>query len=163
MSELRDRAVEKLEKELGSISDKMKKQFAEPCIEYLKKRCDEEDSICEDILQEHKTWEKCYKYVCDQAAKALNRTNGPVWHETVFEWVEDYFHLDDKALEEKRAKEDAERKKRQADAAQKAKEKKGKTEVNVTVNVSLDQNKKKQESKKKSNEVEGQMDLFSFL
>ncbi len=173
MSELRDRAVEKLEKELGSISDKMKKQFAEPCIEYLKKRCDEEDSICEDILQEHKTWEKCYKYVCDQAAKALNRTNGPVWHETVFEWVEDYFHLDDKALEEKRAKEDAERKKRQAAAVQKAKEKKETKKRNGSAGGakagSADQPKEKPvpkekpEPKKKSNEVEGQMDLFSLL
>lgn len=91
----------------------------------------------------------------------------PVWHETVYEWVEDYYHLDDKALEEKKAKEEAERKKQQEEAAKKAKEKKKnkkkeKPEVNVTVNVSLDQHKEKPVSQKKTNEIEGQMDIFSL-
>lgn len=163
MSELRDKAVAKLDRELDAIKERGKKKFAEPCMEYLKKRCDEDGSICEDILQEHKTWEKCYKYVEDQARKALDGHSGPVWHETVYEWVEDYYHLDDKALEEKKAREEAERKKRQDENAKRAKEKAAKNKKAGKQPAAAKAESEKPEPKKKSNEMEGQMDLFSML
>lgn len=169
MSELKDRAIVKLDSEFSNLKKESEKKFAKPCMDYLKKRCEEDPAICEDILQEHKTWRKCYDYVYGQAKKELDNTSGPVWHETVFEWVEDYFHLDDKAIEEQKAKEAVERKKKQEEAAKKAKkkqksDKKKKTpEVNVTVNVSLDQHKEKPAPKKRTKEMEGQMDLFSMM
>lgn len=165
MSDLRDKALEKLDKELASIVDDAKKKFAQPCIEFLRKRCGEDDSICEDILQEHKTWEKCSKYVNDQARKELGGSSGPVWHETVYEWVEDYFHLDDKALEEKKAKEEAERKKRQAENAKRAKEKAAKNSKAGKRPAAVKEKKAESEKpvqKKKANEIDGQMDIFSM-
>lgn len=89
--DVKAKAISKLDSEFLSLKKESDKKFAEPCIDYLKKRCEEDSAICEDILQEHKTWQKCYDYVYDQAKKELNNTSGPVWHETVFEWVEDLF------------------------------------------------------------------------
>lgn len=56
---LKQRAKEKLEGELKNAKDK---NFADPVITYLLKRCEEDDGLAEDVLQNHKTWEKCYGY-----------------------------------------------------------------------------------------------------
>lgn len=49
------RAKEKLEKELNDAKDK---NFADPVIKYLLKRCEEDDGLSSDVLQPHKTWAK---------------------------------------------------------------------------------------------------------
>lgn len=79
-SDVKAKAISKLDSEFSCLKKESDKKFAEPCIAYLKKRCEEDSAICEDILQEHKTWQKCYSYVCDQAKKELNNTSGPVWY-----------------------------------------------------------------------------------
>lgn len=166
MSDLSDKAIAKLEAEFSKISNESKRKFAKPCIDFLKNRCGEDTAVCEDILQEHKTWEKCYQYVFDQAKKELNNSSGPVWHETVFEWVEDYFHLDDKAIEEQKAK--------LAEANQKAKKMKGKASVKKKAEsakvekapkaeISTKVPEEKPVRKKKTQDIEGQMDLFSMM
>lgn len=159
------KAISKLDSEFLSLKKESDKKFAEPCIDYLKKRCEEDPAICEDILQEHKTWQKCYDYVYGQAKKELNNTSGPVWHETVFEWVEDYFHLDDKAIEEQKAKEAAERKKKQEEAAKKAKtkQKSAKKENKPNTKKAESKTAEKHAPKKRTKEMEGQMDLFSMM
>lgn len=159
------KAISKLDSEFLSLKKESDKKFAEPCIDYLKKRCEEDPAICEDILQEHKTWQKCYDYVYGQAKKELNNTSGPVWHETVFEWVEDYFHLDDKAIEEQKAKEAAERKKKQKEAAKKAKtkQKSAKKENKPNTKKAESKTAEKHALKKRTKEMEGQMDLFSMM
>lgn len=165
MSELRDRAIVKLDSEFSNLKKESEKKFAKPCMDYLKKRCEEDSAICEDILQEHKTWQKCYDYVYDQAKKELNNTSGPVWHETVFEWVEDYFHLDDKAIEEQKTKEAAERKKKLEEAAKKAKtkQKSAKKENKQNTKKAEGKTAEKPAPKKRTKEMEGQMDLFSMM
>ncbi|WP_379690413.1 hypothetical protein [Mediterraneibacter gnavus] len=45
------RAKEKLEKELNDAKDK---NFADPVIKYLLKRCEEDDGLSSDVLQPHK-------------------------------------------------------------------------------------------------------------
>lgn len=163
--DVKAKAISKLDSEFLSLKKESDKKFAEPCIDYLKKRCEEDSAICEDILQEHKTWRKCYDYVYGQAKKELNNTSGPVWHETVFEWVEDYFHLDDKAIEEQKAKEVAERKKKQEEAAKKAKTKQKSAKKENRPNTKKTENKtaEKPAPKKRTKEMEGQMDLFSMM
>lgn len=163
--DVKAKAISKLDSEFLSLKKESDKKFAEPCIDYLKKRCEEDSAICEDILQEHKTWQKCYDYVYGQAKKELNNTSGPIWHETVFEWVEDYFHLDDKAIEEQKAKEAAERKKRQEEAAKKAetKQKSAKTEKKSNDKKAENKTAEKPAPKKRTKEMEGQMDLFSMM
>lgn len=163
--DVKAKAISKLDSEFLSLKKESDKKFAKPCIDYLKKRCEEDSAICEDILQEHKTWQKCYDYVYGQAKKELNNTSGPVWHETVFEWVEDYFHLDDKAIEEQKTKEAAERKKKQEEAAKKAKKKQKPAKKENKPNTKKVERKtaEKPAPKKRAKEMEGQMDLFSMM
>lgn len=64
--DVKAKAISKLDSEFLSLKKESDKKFAKPCIDYLKKRCEEDLAICEDILQEHKTWQKCYDYVYGQ-------------------------------------------------------------------------------------------------
>ena len=59
-------AVTKLQEELKKAKDKA---FADPVIKHLIERCEESESLASDICQDHKTWEKCYKYIYEQARK----------------------------------------------------------------------------------------------
>lgn len=175
MSDLSIKAIRKLNDELNKLSDHSK-CFAEPCINYLKKRCKEEDGICEDILLPHKTWAKCYKYIYNQAEKLLHRRNGQVCDDTVFEWAEDYFRKDDKDIGEQKTKEDVKRKEKQSKAVTKANikpraakpspPKKEKGIDKPTAKPSTKPSTKPDEKaprKKRTKDIEGQMDIFSIM
>ncbi len=169
-------ARKKLEAEKNKTNDK---DFAEPIIGHLLKRIEEDSGLVEDIMQSHKTWEKCFNYIYSQARKKKTGNTAAVRDEVVYEWAEDYYRKDDKAEELKKAKADEERKKK-AEAA--AKNKKPEKKANPPKNPLIELDKKlsgektstkkepeKQEEKKpekkpkKTNEIEGQMDLFSML
>ena len=152
---LRKKAVDKLEKEKASAKDK---NFAEPILGYLIRRCKEDSGLADDVLQEHKTWKKCFDYIFGKARKQASGNCTAVRDEVVYEWAEDYYHLDDKAEEEKKAKEAEERKKKAAEQKKKDEEK--------SVTSKPKKEEKKEEKpipKKKSNELERQMDLFSMM
>lgn len=162
-------AKEKLEKEM---KDAKNKSFAEPVIGYLLKRCEEDDGLAQDVMQEHKTWKKCYEYIFNQAQKqAKNEKSVAVRYDAVYEWAEDYYHKDDKAEEEKKAKEAAEHKKKEEERRKKcmkAAEKKAADKKNVNQNAKkADKAEEKQEDlqkqKKNQKEIDGQMDLFSMM
>ncbi len=164
-----DGAIAKLQAELEKAKEK---EFAKPVIEYLMERCRQSESLAADISQSHKTWEKCYKYIYEEARKKLNSKSGPVRDDVVFEWAEDYFHLDDKALEEKKAKEEAERKKKSAEKKKQDTEKKGKTTSVKSPKSGKKEEKKPavsnlqrevQKPKPKKNELDGQIDFFSMM
>lgn len=147
-----DKAKEKLEKELKKAKDKA---FAEPVIGHLLNRIAEDSGLAEDILQEHKTWEKCKSYLYDRARKMKSRNCAVVRDDTVYEWAEDYYRKDDKAEEEEKARKEAERKKKLEEEAKARKEKateKAKAEVQP-----------KPTEKPKKGEVEGQMSLFDMM
>ncbi len=112
-----DGAIEKLQEELKTAKPK---EFADPIIEYLIGRCRESESLAADICQDHKSWKKCYDYIVAKARKKLNNVSGPVRDDVVFEWAEDYYHLDDKAEAEKKEKEERESKKKKAESTKKA-------------------------------------------
>ena len=103
-------AVAKLQEQLKKAKDK---SFADPIIKHLIERCRESESLASDVCQDHKTWEKCYKYIYEQARKQAKGSSCAVLDDVVYEWAEDYFHKDDKAEEDKKAKEAAEREKKQ--------------------------------------------------
>ncbi|MCD8208277.1 MAG: PcfK-like family protein [Bacteroidales bacterium] len=156
--ELREQAIAKLEAEREAAQ----KDHFEPVIDYLIGRCRESDSMTQDIMQEHKTWGKCMKYIMDTARTYLNSKPGGVLDETVYEWAEDYFHLDDKAAEAKKAK--------QAEKQKKENEKRKKESEERRAQADAEKEKKKEEAaakkaeeKAKRKEVEGQMDLFSMF
>lgn len=166
LMEIKRMAEEKLEKELQNAKDK---DFADPIIRFLLKRCAEDTGLAQDIIQEHKTWGKCYEYIFEQAWKQKkNSRSVAVRYDVVYEWAEDYYHKDDKAEEEKKAKEAAEWKKKEEERKKRAAEQKKIDKKN------LKQATKKEEKveekpvypskpKKNPKEMDGQMDLFSMM
>lgn len=163
-------ATTKLQEELKKAKEK---EFAEPVIEYLIERCKDSESLAADICQDHKTWEKCYQYIYESARKKLSGKSGPVRSDIVFEWAEDYYRKDDKAEEEKKAKEAAEKKKKEAEKKkEKAAEVKPKTtekkpaksEPAKPVEEKVQEiQKPKPQPKKNNKDMDGQMDLFSLM
>lgn len=159
-------AKKKLEKELKKAKDK---SFAEPVIEYLIKRCREDEGLSQDVMQEHKTWEKCYEYIYSEAEKYAQKGSKScaVREDAVYEWAEDYYRKDDKAEEERKAKKAEER-------ATKAKEKTGKKSAGAKEGSNIkaqegakavpDGTKKDHvKPKKNTRDMEGQLDMFSMM
>lgn len=176
-----DEAVKKLQDELKSA----KEGYAEPILSHMIDRCKESETLADAVCQTHKTWEKCFKYIMDQARKLKSGNCAMVKDSVVYEWAEDYYRLDDKALEEKKTKEAKEREKKQKadqqkrlDGMKKRAEKKAKavekdkvaqeapkpeTKLEAKADKPKKEPEKKEAPKKRSNELEGQMDLFLMM
>lgn len=163
--DFKGKACEKLRGELGKASDK---SFADPVLNHIIERVRDSESLAKDVLQKHKTWDKCYQYIRDQARKVIKGSAGSVRDSIVYEWAEDYYHLDDKAAEEKKAKVAAERRKKEDEQKQKKKEKAKSNEKAFASNnqlggASAPVTESKPQHKPKKNEIDGQMDLFSLM
>ena len=76
-------AVTKLQEELKKAKDK---SFADPIIKHLIERCRESESLASDVCQDHKTWEKCYKYIYEQARKQAKGSSCAVLDDVVYEY-----------------------------------------------------------------------------
>lgn len=161
-------AKHKLEEELSKAKDK---SFAEPIITFLLGRCEGDNGLSEDVMQEHKTWEKCFDYIYAQARKQSKGSRCAVRDEVVYEWAEDYYHKDDKAEEEEKAKKEAERRKKAAERKDKpkhmendeAEDEKPYVMVEKSYDEVMEEESNKPPKKKKTKEVDGQMDLFSMM
>lgn len=154
--DVKERAQKKLEDELKNAKDK---SFAELIIKYLLGRCKEDKGLSEDVLQMHKTWEKCLDYVYSLARKQASGNCVAVRDEVVYEWVEDYYHKDDKAEEEKKAK-------REKDVAERkaAKVKVGTDKVKKVSDLhKIEVPKAALKLKKNGEEMDGQLDMFSMM
>lgn len=172
-----ENALKKLESQFNAEKDPVRKQFAKPVLEYMKKRCQEDEGLCRDVLQEHKTWNDCYSYITATARKHIKGNAGAVLDQTVYEWAEDYFRKDDKAEAEERKKKEEEKKaKLKAKKSQKAsgktdEEKKKPNTSKSKESTSNDSEgsqpapvkEKKAKAKPKKNEADGQMSIFDFL
>ena len=161
---VKQRAKEKLEKELEVANDGT---FAEPIIRYLIGRCKEDDGLAEDVVQEHKAWQKCFDYIYSQARKHSTGNCAAVRDEVVYEWAEDYYHKDDKAEEEKKAQKAAEDKVKKGKAVSKTKtaRTKGSTEKveKAPVSSKAEVTKESQRPKRDEKNMEGQLDMFSMM
>lgn len=162
----KQQAEEKLKKELAAAEDK---SFADPIIGYLMERCWEDEGLAEDVVQEHKTWQKCFDYIYSQAGKQKKGNCAFVRDDVVYEWAEDYYHKDDKAEEEKKEKKAAEDKaKRATDAS--AKKTKSAAE-RKTVRAKNTSNKAERvpappeptKPKRNGKEMDGQLNMFSMM
>ena len=85
------KAKEKLESERKKEA---KKEFANPIIDYLLKRCDEDPGFAEDVLRDEKTWNGCFSYIRNEARKKAVNGCAAVEDSTVYEWAEDYYRSD---------------------------------------------------------------------
>ena len=166
----KEKACDKLREELKKADDK---QFADPVIGYLLNRCGEDNGLAQDVMQEHKTWEKCLQYIFDQARKQAKGNHAAVRDDVVYEWAEDYYHKDDKAEEAEKAKKEAEEKAKRKKTTVKKTTDKNKP-AKTAAKPSADKNKAKapiKEEKPKENpkpkksgkDMEGQLDMFSML
>ena len=101
--------AEAIKKIVDSMQDCKEQRIpAEPIMRYLTGKCGEGDEFCALVIQEHKTLEKCFNFVYEQARKHLNNaSNGWIEDNDVYMMAEDYFSLDDAEIERQKAEEEA--------------------------------------------------------
>lgn len=156
-------AVTKLQEELKKAKDK---SFADPIIKHLIERCRESESLASDVCQDHKTWEKCYKYIYEQARKQAKGSSCAVRDDVVYEWAEDYYHKDDKAEEEKKAEAKEKTKKQMKKLDERADKARKKSEKKPTAKKPKEkagESEPETKSKKNNKDMDGQLDMFSFF
>lgn len=167
---VKQKAKEKLEAEKKKATQK---NFADPIITYLLKRCEEDQGLAEDVMQEGKTWNKCFNYIVEQARKQSNGRSTAVEDRVVYEWAEDYYHKYEKpeTAKKEKDKKPATTKKTEAPAKKVTEIKKDIQETKDDSKVSEKPEKKDTASKQrktektstKSSGLNGQMSLFDLL
>lgn len=167
---IKQKAKEKLEAEKKKATQK---NFADPIIAYLLKRCEEDQGLAEDVMQEGKTWNKCFNYIVEQARKQSNGRNTAVEDRVVYEWAEDYYHKHEKpeTAKKEKDKKPATTKKTEAPAKKVTEIKKDIQETKDDSKVSEKPEKKDVASKQRKTEktstksggLNGQMSLFDLL
>lgn len=167
---IKQKAKEKLEAEKKKATQK---NFADPIIAYLLKRCEEDQGLAEDVMQEGKTWNKCFNYIVEQARKQSNDRSTAVEDRVVYEWAEDYYHKYEKpeTAKKEKGKKPATTKKTKAPAKKVTEIKKDIQETKDDSKVSEKPEKKDAASKQqktektstKSSGLNGQMSLFDLL
>ena len=170
---VKQKAREKLEAEKKKATQK---NFADPVITYLMKRCEEDQGLAEDVMQEGKTWNKCFSYIVEQARKQSNGRSTAVEDQVVYEWAEDYYHKYEKPepVKKEKGKKPVITKKPVAptkttekitDNEKKSQETKDKPQISEKP-VKKDAASKQRKTEKtstKSSELSGQMSLFDLL
>lgn len=167
---VKQKARKKLEAEKKKATQK---NFADSVIAYLLKRCEEDQGLAEDVMQEGKTWNKCFNYIVEQARKQSNGRSTAVEDQVVYEWAEDYYHKYEKpeTAKKEKDKKPATTKKTEAPAKKVTETKKDvqKTKDDSKVSekpVKKDAASKQRKAEKtstKSSELSGQMSLFDLL
>lgn len=178
---VKQKAREKLEAEKKKATQK---NFADPVITYLMKRCEEDQGLAEDVMQEGKTWNKCFSYIVEQARKQSNGRSTAVEDRVVFEWAEDYYHKYEKleTAKKEKGKKPATTKKTEVPTEKttekvnpstekrpenetKLQEPKGNTQVSEkpVKKDTASKQRKTEKSSTKSSGLSGQMSLFDLL
>ncbi len=163
---VKQKAREKLEAEKKKATQK---NFADPVITYLMKRCEEDQGLAEDVMQEGKTWNKCFSYIVEQARKQSNGSSAAVEDQVVYEWAEDYYHKYEKPepVKKEKGKKPAITKKpvtptKTTEKSQETKDKPQISEKPVKKDAASKQ-RKTEKTSTKSSELSGQMSLFDLL
>lgn len=163
---VKQKAREKLEVEKKKATQK---NFADPVITYLMKRCEEDQGLAEDVMQEGKTWNKCFSYIVEQARKQSNGSSAAVEDQVVYEWAEDYYHKYEKPepVKKEKGKKPAITKKpvtptKTTEKSQETKDKPQISEKPVKKDAASKQ-RKTEKTSTKSSELSGQMSLFDLL
>ena len=178
---VKQKAREKLEAEKKKATQK---NFADPIITYLMKRCEEDQRLAEDVMQEGKTWSKCFNYIVEQARKQSNGRSTAVEDRVVYEWAEDYYHKYEKpeTAKKEKGKKPATTKKTEVPTKKttekvnpstekrpenetKLQEPKGNTQVSEkpVKKDAASKQRKTEKSSTKSSGLSGQMSLFDLL
>ena len=172
---VKQKAKEKLEAEKKKATPK---NFADPIIAYLMKRCEEDQGLAEDVLQEGKTWNKCFEYIAEQASKQAikcsnNKATAIVDDPVAYEWAEDYYHKEEKPepAKKEKGKKPAITKKAEAPTKKVVENKKdvqktkngSETSEKPTKKDAASKQRKTEKTSTKSSGLNGQMSLFDLL
>lgn len=178
---VKQKARKKLEAEKKKATQK---NFADSVIAYLLKRCEEDQGLAEDVMQEGKTWNKCFNYIVEQARKQSNGRSTAVEDRVVYEWAEDYYHKYEKpeTAKKEKGKKPATTKKTEVPTKKttekvnpstekrpenetKLQEPKGNTQVSEkpVKKDAASKQRKTEKSSTKSSGLSGQMSLFDLL
>lgn len=178
---VKQKARKKLEAEKKKATQK---NFADSVIAYLLKRCEEDQGLAEDVMQEGKTWNKCFNYIVEQARKQSNGRSTAVEDQVVYEWAEDYYHKYEKpeTAKKEKGKKPATTKKTEVPTKKttekvnpstekrpenetKLQEPKGNTQVSEkpVKKDAASKQRKTEKSSTKSSGLSGQMSLFDLL
>lgn len=167
---IKQKAKEKLEAEKKKATQK---NFADPIIAYLLKRCEEDQGLAEDVMQEGKTWSKCFNYIVEQARKQSNGRSAYVEDSVVYEWAEDYYHKYEKPepAKKEKGKKPATTKKAEAPTKKVAENKKdvqktksgSETSEKPAKKDAASKQRKTEKTSTKSSGLNGQMSLFDLL
>lgn len=170
---VKQKAREKLEAEKKKATQK---NFADPVITYLMKRCEEDQGLAEDVMQEGKTWNKCFSYIVEQARKQSNGRSAAVEDQVVYEWAEDYYHKYEKPepVKKEKGKKPVITKKpvtptktteKITDNEKKSQETKDKPQISEkpAKKDAASKQRKTEKTSTKNSELSGQMSLFDLL
>lgn len=159
-----------------NINDKYKdiakKQYG-MVFSVLIKQCEDDKEFDTLVLQEHKSWGRCMKFCSEKAMEICNPTDkqkelarkgeqpiaAPVDSVTLFQWIDEYYRMDDKDKIEKEKKAEA---KKEADAKKKEEQNK-KAEEKKTPAEGKQKKPSEPKDKGKQKEPTGQMSLFDLL
>lgn len=162
--------TEQLKKVNAEYRDMYRQQLDSVFGELIRK-CEETPDFDAAVLQEHKSWERCYRY----AGKKAMEINTPSQHEKdmarsgekpivvaatsdmVLNWFFEYYQLDDKEQVEKEVTEKAVNNSAKKENVQKPAQRKIKAAVKVDDSIN------NQKVDKKKNDMEGQFSLFDMI
>ncbi|WP_313341376.1 Cas9 inhibitor AcrIIA9 family protein [Lacrimispora sp.] len=162
--------TEQLKKVNAEYRDMYRQQLDSVFGELIRK-CEETPAFDAAVLQEHKSWERCYRY----AGKKAMEINTPSQHEKdmarsgekpivvaatsdmVLNWFFEYYQLDDKEQVEKEVAEKAVNNSAKKENVQKPAQHKIKAAAKVEDSIN------NQKVDKKKNDMEGQFSLFDMI
>lgn len=167
---------------LVNVNDKYKamaKQQYDMVFSVLIKKCEDEPEFDALVKQGHKSWGRCMAFCSKKAMEICNPTDkqkelarkgeqpiaAPVTSVVLFQWIDEYYQMDDKAEIEKQEKAEAKKAaadKKRAEEQKKVQQKK-ESAKKEDVQKKEDDKPKKIEKKTKKNEQDGQMSLFDLF
>ncbi len=173
------------EQVIGKLNQEMEEkdisQEKRMIIQHLINRCGDDEGLSQDVMQEHKTFEKCYKFIKDKAREKAKDGCAMIEDRQVYEWAEDYYHVDDAAEEAKKKAEAEERKKKIDERIKKQKEEQKKKRAEAKAkkdgskkkaadatepdgqDSSSSPEQKEKPKDKKGKDMDGQMSMFDLM
>ena len=87
----------------GMVGLGEKRVPAAPIAKFLLSRLENDEELAAFVNQDHKTLQKCFDFVHEQALKHLDKKNGWIDDDEVYQMAVDYYFADDAELERQKA------------------------------------------------------------
>ena len=87
-------------------------ELTEEIVRYISRRCEEDLSYNALVVQKNKSWKKCFSYMMEKARKLAQKGSSGIMvnDTTLFQWIDEYYHLNEAEKEEKRKVNNVEKK-----------------------------------------------------